>query len=115
MKKFLFLTFLAFLSCESSKETDKKIDEALDELNKIIEQSSKDPIGELKKVHQIEYKNIVVELDEENPRVSAAEITQRLNALGTERWSCYHIERSKNTLILFLKRPLATPLRYLYK
>jgi len=47
------------------------------------------------------------------PQSSTAELQETLTKLGQERWECFHIERTAETLRIFCKRRPKTYLRYI--
>jgi hypothetical protein len=72
-----------------------------------------DPLKELKKLRQFEYKVAPLALDP--PKLEA-----ELIALGREGWDCFHVEHSPSenksankTLLVFCKRRVETPLSYI--
>lgn len=119
MKHFLLLTFILFTSCDyiKSKDSDKQISKAIEDISKLLETSKNESIKELEKIHQFEYKTHLLEFDVDNPKTSAVEISATLNEYSKARWNCFEIEKIKKddkvSFLFFLKRPTDTPLRYL--
>lgn len=72
-----------------------------------------DPLKELKKLRQLEYKVATLPLDPQK-------IEAELLALGRQGWDCFHVERSptenqsvNKKLLVFCKRRVETPLSYI--
>lgn len=110
---------LGLSSCDylESKKNSQQVSEAINELKKLAHNSQKDSVEEFKKVYQVEYKTVVVPFDKANPKTSSLLISESLNDLGKERWRCFAVERSEIegelSFVLFLQRPIDTPLRYI--
>ncbi|MCB0346040.1 MAG: hypothetical protein KDD66_13045 [Bdellovibrionales bacterium] len=116
MAAVLLLT-MAMLACDYLPDKKRVTDEAA-ELTKAaagtIMDNSDAPIEEVKKLRQFEYRVFRLPLNSE-----PSHIESQLNALGKERWNCYHVERVKGEqdfeLEFFCKRMPATPLMYMPK
>lgn len=116
-------TFYALAICLSScdyledEKTSHQVSDAVTELKKLVHTSQKNSVNEFKKVYQVEYKTIVIPFDRANPKTSSLLIDQSLNDYGQNRWHCYSVEKNEHegelSFILFLQRPIDTPLRYL--
>lgn len=110
---------LGLCSCDylESKKNNQQVTDTINDLKKLVHSSQKDSLAEFKKVYQIEYKTLIIPFDKENPKTSGLSIAQNLNDLGRERWNCFAVERSEHnnelSFVLFLQRPIETPLRYL--
>ncbi len=107
----LFFVFSSFLGCKTVKDAASK-DETIKSLTKGAEEllgNTTLSIEELKKLKQVEYKVLKLALDN-----SPKELSESLNKLGKERWVCFDVERNtdKNTILIFCRRPVYTPLRY---
>jgi hypothetical protein len=80
--------------------------------NKTVSGPAKQLTGEaekqLEKMFVFEYK--VAEVDR---RQSAEALQKDLDALGTERWECFHMEPKDQKLLVFCKRHPKSYLRYL--
>ena len=76
---------------------------AYDELTGMVDEGSDQAVdrvrADLENLGDWEYQ--IIEL----PGDSAATIAEELNALGDERWEAYWVERSNETVRIYLKRP----------
>ena len=119
------LTLTLFAACDINREKTKQavssLESQVNELSNTVQTavSKAEAPEELKKLQQYEYRIEVFA-----PDLSVADQTARLNALGKERWECFHIEaRSKlsviaqtnnsEELVVYCKRHPDTPLRYI--
>ena len=74
------------------------LDEARSRAQTIGELSA-DEIGEL---WAIEYRTLLV------PRADLGTLDEQLNALGQERWECYHVNEEPEGTRFYFKRPTST-------
>lgn len=74
------------------------LDEARSRAQTIGELSA-DEIGEL---WAIEYRTLLV------PRADLGTLDEQLNALGQERWECYHVNEEPQGTRFYFKRPKST-------
>lgn len=104
--------------CENqtpSQSTAEYLEELGEEIQKVIP-TRKDSWDEIKKLRQLEY-----QIFSFPQHTSTMEIAARLCAAGKERWDCFHIEKilplseegSEEKLLVFCKRLVDTPLRYI--
>ena len=118
MRSLSYLIILTLLlplaSCNKDQEEmgralEKKLKSTINDLSKNPSQ----PIEEIKKLHQVEYKTIVFPIDED-----AAEIDRRLNELGQDRWQCFSsfvrpmATSSGPEIVVLCKRTPETVLRF---
>lgn len=82
---FLSLPFLfVFISCDTQqKEMSQQIQKTIESTISEITKNPSQPIDELKKLSQREYKVITFPLEEDPEQIESA-----LNVLGTDRWEC---------------------------
>lgn len=113
----LLLPLLIFISCNKEQEKiTKDLNETLSSTIESLTKNPSQPIDEIKKLSQLEYKTLILPLE-----TSASDIDSKLNELGQERWDCstgFARPRSNpNTpeLILICKRTPETVLRFIPK
>ncbi len=129
--KFIFISILFILSsCNNTPdELTKKISESTDIITKSLEQKISNlaedpsqPIEEVKKLSQLEYKVTIFPLE-----TTAKEMEEELTKLGKERWDCSSIfptprpqdprtnTNSKPEILAICKRTPETVLRFIPK
>ena len=104
-----FLLLFLSAACEEAQLSDFK-----EEAREVVEEakSTAKELGELseeeiQKIWAVEYKTIRIEATD------LAALDAKLNALGQERWECYHVAEEGQERILFLRRRAATAFRYI--
>lgn len=81
--------------------------EVLDDARNRVEAIGELSTEELREIWAIEYRTVVV------ADADMATLDERLNALGQERWDCYHVSEQEDGTVFYLKRRKSNALAHL--
>lgn len=81
--------------------------EVLDDARNRVEAIGELSTEELREIWAIEYRTVVV------AGADMATLDERLNALGQERWDCYHVSEQEDGTVFYLKRRKSNALAHL--
>ena len=81
--------------------------EVLDDARNRVEAIGELSTEELREIWAIEYRTVVV------ADADMATLDERLNALGQERWDCYHVSEEANGTVFYFKRRKSNALAHL--
>ena len=81
--------------------------EVLDDARNRVEAIGELSTEELREIWAIEYRTVVV------ADADLATLDERLNALGRERWDCYHVSEEADGTVFYLKRQKSNALAHL--
>ena len=84
-------------------EAQEVLDDARDRVEAIGELSAE----ELREIWAIEYRTVFV------ADVDTGTLDERLNALGQERWDCYHVSEEADGTVFYFKRRKSNALAHL--
>ena len=79
----------------------------LDDARNRVEAIGELSTEELREIWAIEYRTVVV------ADADMATLDERLNALGQERWDCYHVSEQEDGTVFYLKRRKSNALAHL--
>lgn len=108
----LFILPIFFTSCDQGYDSTLEIEESVSKLKSTIsdltKKNEKLAVEEIEKLFIFEYK--VASL----PSNSTSDVVEsNLKLLGKERWECFHVEKTKETIDIYCKRRPKTYLRYM--
>lgn len=81
--------------------------EVLDDARNRVEAIGELSTEELREIWAIEYRTVVV------ADADMAMLDERLNALGQERWDCYHVSEEEDGTVFYFKRRKSNALAHL--
>lgn len=81
--------------------------EVLDDARSRVEAIGELSTEELREIWAIEYRTVVV------ADADMATLDERLNALGQERWDCYHVREEEDGTVFYFKRRKSNALAHL--
>ncbi len=81
--------------------------EVLDDARNRVEAIGELSTEELREIWAIEYRTVVV------ADADMATLDERLNALGQERWDCYHVSEEEDGTVFYFKRRKSNALAHL--
>ena len=81
--------------------------EVLDDARNRVEAIGELSTEELREIWAIEYRTVVV------ADADMATLDERLNALGQERWDCYHVSEEADGTVFYFKRQKSNALAHL--
>lgn len=104
---FIALGFAA--GCQQAPLDDLRggAQEVLDDARNRVEAIGELSTEELREIWAIEYRTVVV------ADADMATLDERLNALGQERWDCYHVSEVEDGTAFYLKRRKSNALAHL--
>lgn len=108
----LFFLQLSFHSCQESYDSSLEIEESVEKLKtkltNLTKKNEKLAIEEIEKLFSFEYR--VASL----PSNSSSDVVEsNLKLLGKDRWECFHVDKTKDTIEIYCKRRPKTYLRYM--
>lgn len=95
---------------EGLRDTLDEARRLIDDLAPQRKEWEEDARGEVEKLYNFEY-----HIEEFSNELSTVEIEAKLDALGQDRWECFHIEPGEKELRVFCKRRPKTYLRYMLR
>ncbi|MCY4025836.1 MAG: hypothetical protein OXH75_05925 [Acidobacteria bacterium] len=105
----LFVALGVAAGCQQAPLDDLRggAQEVLDDARNRVEAIGDLSTEELREIWAIEYRTVFV------ADADMATLDERLNALGQERWDCYHVSEEEDGTVFYLKRRKSNALAHL--
>ena len=103
----VLLTLVAGCQDRSLGELTGEAQDVLDDARSRAQALGALSADELQELWAIEYRTLEI------PHTDLAAIDEQLDALGQERWDCYHVSETDSGRVFYFKRPKSTALSHL--